>query len=51
MVVTESEGGKHTKFYIDGKRVIVPRHNEINEMTAQAILKQCEPIFGKDWWR
>ena len=49
--VTETEGGKHTKFHIDGTRVTIPRHSEINERTAQAILKQCEPMFGKDWWR
>jgi hypothetical protein len=38
MVVTE--GGNHTKVVIGEKRTVVARHNEINEITAQAILKQ-----------
>jgi hypothetical protein len=35
----ESEGGSHTKVEFGGKRTTVPRQNEINEMTAKAILK------------
>jgi hypothetical protein len=35
----ETEGGSHTKVELGGKRTTVPRHNEINEMTAKAILK------------
>ena len=37
---TEVEGGKHTKVGIGGKQTTVPRHNEIAEGTAKAILKQ-----------
>ncbi len=35
-----NEGGKHTKVYLNGKQSTIPRHREINEFTAQAILKQ-----------
>lgn len=51
ITVTETEGGRHTKLYVGGTMIPIPRHGEINEMTAQTILKQCEPMFGKGWWR
>ncbi len=35
-----TEGGNHTKVTIGGDRTTVPRHSEINEITATAILKQ-----------
>lgn len=35
-----TEGGNHTKVKIGDKRTVVARHNEINEITAKAILKQ-----------
>lgn len=38
MVTTE--GGSHTKVSIGENHTVVPRHNEINEITARAILKQ-----------
>ncbi len=33
------EGAEHTVYSYGGARVIVPRHKEINERTAQSILK------------
>lgn len=36
----EEEGAKHTKVYIGDKQTTVPRHSEINEITADAIRKQ-----------
>lgn len=33
------EGGSHTVVKIGDKQTTVPRHNEINEITAKAILK------------
>lgn len=38
--MTVAEGGSHTKVVIGSSRTVVPRHAEINEMTAKAILKQ-----------
>jgi mRNA interferase HicA len=35
-----TEGSKHTKVKIGDSVSVVPRHNEINEITAKAILKQ-----------
>ncbi len=34
-----TEGGSHTKVSIGDRHTTVPRHNEINEITAKAILK------------
>lgn len=36
------EGGRHTRVQIGEHVTFVPRHSEINEITAQAILKQAE---------
>ncbi len=38
-----TEGGAHTKVVIGTRTSFVPRHNEINELTAKAILKQLAP--------
>jgi hypothetical protein len=35
----ETEGGSHTKVTIGDKQTTVPRHSEINEITAKSILK------------
>lgn len=35
-----TEGGRHTKVQIGDRRSVVPRHTEINEITARAILRQ-----------
>lgn len=43
--------GAHEIWSLDGRRISVPRHREINEMTARAILNDVEDKFGKDWWR
>lgn len=34
------EGGSHTKVVVGPRRSVVPRHKEINEITARAILRQ-----------
>lgn len=36
------EGGKHTKVYLNGKQSTIPRHKEINEITAKNIIKQLQ---------
>lgn len=38
------EGGKHTIYSLDGNVLPIPRHNEINELTANGILKQADGI-------
>ena len=45
------EGGNHSIFAVGGFKFAVPRHNEINEYTAQAIMKDLSDQLGEDWWR
>lgn len=42
--VETTEGAGHTKVKVGEKRTTVPRHNEINEITAKGILKQIGAI-------
>ncbi|MBD3752734.1 MAG: hypothetical protein IE935_09975 [Micrococcales bacterium] len=37
-----TEGGRHTHVQIGDKRTTIPRHSEINELTARGILKYLE---------
>ncbi|TWS25607.1 hypothetical protein FK530_23085 [Tsukamurella conjunctivitidis] len=36
------EGGRHTKASIGDRNTTIPRHNEVNEMTANSIIKHME---------
>lgn len=40
--LVEVEGGAHTKVTIGDRTTVVPRHREINELTARTILRQIE---------
>lgn len=40
-------GGGHDKWYVRGDAVIVPRHVEINELTARGILKEWEALLAE----
>ncbi len=43
--------GAHEVWDCDGLRVSIPRHRDINELTAQAIMRSLEEKLGEDWWR
>lgn len=43
--------GAHDIWECDGFRISIPRHREINEWTAQGILRMLEEKLGEDWWR
>ena len=45
------EGGNHTVYRCGRDNVIVPRHNEINEITAKSIMKHLEHQLGEGWWK
>jgi hypothetical protein len=45
------EGAQHTLYRLNGQPVVIPRHREINERTAIAIMKDLEGQIGKDWWK
>jgi hypothetical protein len=44
-------GGGHDVFSLGGLRVSIPRHTEIPDPTAKAILKHTEQKLGEGWWR
>jgi len=45
------EGGEHSVYQCGPARFTVPRHVEVNEITAHGILRNLESEFGKGWWR
>ena len=45
------EGGEHSVYQCGVERFTVPRHREVNELTALGILRHLESEFGSGWWR
>lgn len=40
-------GSKHDKYELNGTVIMIPRHNEIGEMLAKKILKDCNQAIDK----
>lgn len=49
--VLARQGANHEVYSLDGLIIPVPRHTEINELTAESIFKECEPKLGRRWWK
>jgi len=47
----ERQGKRHEIWRCGSTTFPVPRHREINELTAVGILKDLEGELGKDWWK
>ena len=45
------EGAEHEVWGLNAKLVTIPRHREINEVTARAIFEALESELGEGWWR
>ncbi|TQM16268.1 hypothetical protein [Pseudonocardia kunmingensis] len=45
------EGANHTIYTLDGLKIPIPRHRDVNEMTTEGIYRECEQKLGKGWWR
>jgi hypothetical protein len=45
------EGRAHTIFKVGAAQFSVPRHVEINEVTARSIMRHLESESGEGWWR
>jgi mRNA interferase HicA len=45
------QGGNHEVWSCGSSMVTIPRHREINELTAQGLMKDLESALGRDWWR
>lgn len=42
------EGTNHEIWTIGGERLVIPRHREVNERTAQSILRKAEEVSADD---
>lgn len=47
----EREGANHSIYRCGGQPVVIPRHNEINELTAKGIMQDLEGELGAGWWK
>jgi muconolactone delta-isomerase len=45
------QGSAHEVWRLDGRQITIPRHREINEVTATAIMRDVETELGDGWWR
>jgi len=45
------QGGRHEVWQCGRTKVTIPRHREINEITAQGIFTTLEAELGRGWWK
>jgi mRNA interferase HicA len=45
------QGSSHEVWRLGGQQITIPRHREINEVTATAIMRDLETELGDGWWR
>jgi len=45
------QGSRHEFWDVGGVRLSIPRHRDINDWTAEAIMRDLEPVLGEGWWR
>ena len=45
------QGAQHEIWELDGLEVPIPRHREINERLARAIMGDLAEKLGEAWWR
>jgi hypothetical protein len=44
--------GNHDKWRLGATvQVSIPRHSEVNEITAESVLKATEQELGERWWK
>ena len=42
------EGGNHEIWTLAGERLVIPRHREVNERTAEGIIRKAEEVTSDD---
>jgi hypothetical protein len=47
----QRQSGSHQMWTCGSTPVVIPKHTEVNEITAQSICKTLEAELGEDWWR
>jgi hypothetical protein len=45
------QGTNHEQWRCGDSIVYVPRHPQVNDLTAQGICRDLEEELGKGWWR
>lgn len=43
--------GSHQSWTCGSTPVVIPKHSEVNEITAESICKSLEAELGEGWWR
>lgn len=43
--------GSHQMWVCGSTQVVIPKHSEVNEITAEGICKTLEAELGEGWWR
>lgn len=51
VIWTAGEGGSHSTYMLDERKVPTPRHREIGEGLAMKIFPACETELGTGWWK
>jgi len=44
------QGSAHEVWALDGRQITIPRHREIDEGTARAIIQALATELGERWW-
>lgn len=47
----QRQKGSHQFWLCGTTPVTIPKHSEVNEITAMGICKALETELGEDWWR
>ena len=45
------QGSAHEVWRLGAQQITIPRHREINEVTATSIMRDLETELGDGWWR
>ena len=49
--VRERQGTNHELWRCGPIQIAVPRHIELNEVTALGLCRTLEAVLGEGWWR
>lgn len=44
-------GAGHDIWRLGTKNIPIPRHTELDGSLTILLFKECEKVFGNDWWR
>lgn len=47
----DRRGGNHDIYSLDGLKIPIGRHTELDPKLVEKVYKECEPKLGRRWWR